>query len=132
MGDAVNLAARLEGVNKKYGTQVIVSEDTAAAAGDAFVFRELDTVRVVGRATPVRLFEPIGLRDEVAPAQVELLARFAAALAQWRRGEFAAAAESFLVLAPADPAAARFAERAAQYAANPPKAWDGVATLTEK
>jgi adenylate cyclase len=63
MGDAVNLASRLEGANKAYGTSILVSEDTMRAAGDAIVARRVDVVRVVGRAQPVRLYEPLAPRE---------------------------------------------------------------------
>lgn len=63
MGDAVNLASRLEGANKAYGTSILVSEDTMRAAGDAVVARRVDIVRVVGRAQPVRLYEPLAPRE---------------------------------------------------------------------
>ena len=74
MGDAVNLASRLEGANKAYGTAILVSEDTMAAAGDAIVARRVDTVRVVGRAQPVRLFEPLAPRETADAEQLRLAA----------------------------------------------------------
>jgi class 3 adenylate cyclase len=67
MGDVVNLASRLEGSNKLYGTTVVASEATVALTGRTFVWRELDAIRVKGRAQAVRIFEPLGVADEVAP-----------------------------------------------------------------
>ncbi len=131
MGDAVNLASRLEGVNKKYGTQAIVSEDTARACGAAVEFREIDTVRVVGRAEAVALFEPLALAGGLAPERRVKLADFAAALAAWRRGDFTSAAEGFARLGLGDPVAAKFAERA-RAMTSPPPGWDGVTEMTEK
>ena len=72
MGDMVNLASRLEGSNKLYGTTVIASEATVALTGRAFVWRELDAIRVKGRTQAVRIFEPLGATGEVAP---DLLSR---------------------------------------------------------
>ncbi|MEK9968908.1 MAG: adenylate/guanylate cyclase domain-containing protein, partial [Ferrovibrio sp.] len=70
MGDAVNLAARLEGANKAYGTSILASEDTVMAAGDGIVARRVDIVRVVGRAQPVRLFEPLAPREAATAEQI--------------------------------------------------------------
>ena len=68
MGNSVNLASRLEGVNKQYGTWILVSEATRTEAGDSFLFRQLDKVRVVGISNPVRLFELI---DEKSACRFE-------------------------------------------------------------
>jgi len=132
MGDAVNLASRVEGVNKRYGTLALVSDATVAACGDSVVFREIDTVTVHGRARPVGLYEPLGLAGSV-PA--ETLARrdaFAAALRLWRVGAFAEAARQFGALAEADEAARRLAAHAEEYVIDPPADWSGVSVLTEK
>jgi len=67
MGDVVNLASRLEGANKLYGTTVVASQATVALTGNAFVWRELDAIRVKGRKEVVRIFEPLGIAGEVAP-----------------------------------------------------------------
>lgn len=74
MGDAVNLASRLEGANKAYGTSILVSEDTMQAAGDAVVARRVDIVRVVGRAQPVRLYEPLAPRETATEEDLRLAA----------------------------------------------------------
>lgn len=74
MGDAVNLASRLEGANKAYGTSILVSEDTMRAAGDAVVARRVDIVRVVGRAQPVRLYEPLAPRETANAEDLRLAA----------------------------------------------------------
>jgi adenylate cyclase len=74
MGDAVNLASRLEGANKAYGTSILVSEDTMRAAGDAVAARRVDIVRVVGRAQPVRLYEPLAPRETASAEDLRLAA----------------------------------------------------------
>jgi len=74
MGDAVNLASRLEGANKAYGTSILVSEDTMQAAGAAIVARRVDIVRVVGRAQPVRLYEPLAPREMATDEDLRLAA----------------------------------------------------------
>jgi adenylate cyclase len=132
MGDAVNLASRLEGVNKRYGTLVLVSDATAQACGTAIVFREIDTVAVKGRERPVSLFEPLGRAGEVADDALEHRGAFAKALRLWRRGSFAEAASAFETLADGDPAAAHFSARARELVAHPPADWQGVSILTDK
>jgi class 3 adenylate cyclase len=133
MGDTVNLAARLEGANKGYGTSILASEATREAAGDAVAWREIDRVRVVGRQAPVGLFEPLGLAGEASPARLGLVAAFAGALADFRARRFAEAAGRFAALAGEDAVARRYAERAERFRAEPPPdSWDGVTTLETK
>ncbi len=132
MGDAVNLASRLEGVNKRYGTLVLVSDATAQPCGEAIVFREVDTVAVKGRERPVALFEPLGLSGEVAPDALARRDAFAKALRVWRLGSFAEAGSAFEALADGDPAAAHFAALGRTFASNPPADWHGVSVLTDK
>jgi adenylate cyclase len=132
MGDAVNLASRVEGVNKRYGTVLLLTDATRAACGPDFVFREVDTVAVKGRSTPVTLYEPLGKSGSVPAARLAAAEAFAAALALWRAGQFAHAQSAFAALAPGDPVAAAFAERAMLYLVEPPAAWQGVTVLTEK
>ena len=92
IGDTVNLASRLEQANKLYGTRVLVSEATRQLAGDDLVFREVDSLQVLGKTEPVRVFELVGLPDDLSATQEEGLKRFEAALAdyrarQWERAE---------------------------------------------
>lgn len=132
MGDTVNLASRLEGANKIYGTAILVSESGRLAAGDAIDWREIDRVRVKGRDTPVSLFEPLGLVGETSPERLALAAAFADALAAYRAGRFAEAAATLEIIADADSVARVFAERARRLQATPPIAWDGVTNLETK
>ncbi|MBM3547830.1 MAG: adenylate/guanylate cyclase domain-containing protein [Alphaproteobacteria bacterium] len=131
MGDTVNLAARLEGANKKYGTQILVSDETAVAAGGSVLFREVDTVRVVGRRTPVTVFEPLATQEAATEEDRKKVDCYAAAFGHWRAGRFAEAGAAFHALA-SDRIAASLAEQARNLAANPPKFWDGVTDLHEK
>ena len=131
MGDAVNLAARLESANKRYGTQILVSDETARACVASILFREVDTVRVVGRQTAVTLFEPLTTQESATEADRERASAYAAAFFYWRSGRFAEAAIAFRDLA-GDPIAAAFAERSEGLAAEPPDGWDGVTDLHEK
>jgi adenylate cyclase len=133
MGDTVNLASRLEGANKIYGTAILVSESVRQAAGDEIAWREIDRVRVVGRDTPVALFEPLGLASEIAAERRALAEAFAASLAAYRAGRFADAAAMFDVLAADDPPSRVVAARARQYAAvPPPEPWEAVTSLETK
>ncbi len=133
IGDAVNLAARLESANKVYGTHILISDATAAACDGALLLREVDTVRVVGRAAPVTLFEPVGPADRVAPETMERLTRYARALEAYRDGRFAEAAQGFEAIADTDPPAAAMGRRARALSADPPgTAWHGVTDLETK
>mgnify|MGYP000041236879 CR=1 FL=1 len=127
LGDAANLASRLEGANKAFGTYTMVSEATWSRA-PGFVGRELGRLRVVGRRAPVVVFELLGLPGEPAPAALE---RFAEGLRACFAGEWAAAAERFAGL-PDDPAARLYAERCRGLAQQPGAAWDGIWNLTAK
>jgi adenylate cyclase len=130
MGDAVNLASRLEGANKAYGTAILVSEDTMAAAGGTIVARMLDTVRVVGRARPVRLFEPLARHGRASPDQQRQADCFAAAHAALAHGDRAGAQAALQGLAD-DKATALFLKRIAALPDDVAQ-WQAVKSLTEK
>ncbi len=136
MGHAVNLAARLEGVNKQYGSAILVSEETRRLAGDRFLFRPLDRVRVVGVNEPVQLYELLDERDAASSELIERLDAFEQALEQFRAHQFSRAGQLFSQIvedAPNDIPAKRYAERCEKYVQNPPPAdWDGVYKLSEK
>ncbi len=126
MGDAVNLAARLEGANKVYGTGLLISGDTRARGTDGVMLREIDTVRVVGRAEPVTLHIPVG------GTPGEVLEMYARAKADYTEGRFEAAVSQWETIAGDDPAAAAMAARSRRLAVNAPEDWDGVFALDEK
>lgn len=133
MSDAVNLASRLEGANKFYGTTIIASDATVKLAGDSFAWRELDSVRVKGRDQSLEIYELLCRAEALAPAQQEVLADYAAGLTLWRGGEPDQAATCFGHHADRDRPSALFAERARREAADGiPAAWDPVRTLQEK
>jgi class 3 adenylate cyclase len=124
IGDTVNLASRLEGANKALGTTILVSETTRAAAGDAFAFREIDTIRVAGRAQPLRVFEPIAA---ASAGKLAIRDRYEAALAAFRARDFAGAVAIVAAMGASDGASRRLGMRARRYLdAPPPAAWDGV------
>lgn len=124
LGDAGNLASRLEGINKQFDTSILVSEYTVAKLDDSIPLREVSRVRVVGRKEPVRVYEPIPEGSDTAP--------FATALQSYYDGQFEQAVTQFTALASTDPTAAIYATRCQTLAGNPPESWDGVWEMTEK
>lgn len=128
LGDAANLASRLEGANKAFGTFLMVAETTWNQVGAAVIGRELAHVRVVGRKTPVRVFEPLALAGEPIPAW---LADYEAGLALVRARRWAEAALRFSTLTN-DPASGMYAKRCRALAEGAEADWDGVWNLTEK
>ena len=133
MGDTVNLAARLEGANKFYGTTIVASEMTMSATGPLFAWRELDLIRVKGRAQTVRIFEPLSYASNVSPEQMSCAKTYAGALAAYRDRDFAAATEKFSRFAETDPPSAYFTNRAAALVQTPTGSdWEPVNTLDEK
>jgi len=133
MGDAVNLASRLEGANRYFGSTIMAAESTVALAGDGFLWRELDAIRVKGRAQPVKIYEPLAEAGQETTEQAEHASAYAEGLAAWRQRDFAGAMMAFSGTAGADPAAAMFLERAKAYAYKPPGPdWEPVNTLEGK
>jgi len=136
MGNAVNLAARLEGVNKQYGSWILASDDTLKAAGDSIVARELDRVRVVGINTPVRLWEILTLRQELTPAMTALIDGFKEAHNLFEERDYVKSEHLFGQLCaayPDDGPSATYLKRSRNFQEKPPAAsWDGVFNLTEK
>src|SRR5580700_5269054 len=133
MGDMVNVASRLEGANKFFGTTVIASEATMALTGAAFVWRELDTIRVKGRSGSTRIYEPLAAAGEATPQQLSCSEAYAEGLAHWRAHDFTRSAESFARSASDDRPSALFLGRATELACHPPDpAWEPINALEEK
>jgi adenylate cyclase len=133
MSDAVNVASRLEGANKYYGTTIIASETTVALAGSTFTWRELDATRVKGRTTPVKIYELVALAAEATPQQRDAAAAYAEGLAHWRKREFEAAATGFARVSEFDQPSALFLKRANEFASHPPGPdWEPVSSLDSK
>ena len=128
VGDAMNLASRIEGANKLFGTRILISEATRERAGDAVECRELDAMRVVGRQQPVRVYELLARRGELDPARARAREAFAAGLAAYRARDWDAAQRGFaaaIAQDPGDAPARAFLERAAALRAQPPPAATG-------
>jgi adenylate cyclase len=138
IGDAVNLASRIEGLTKQYGVRIIVSGDTLAfLERSVFETRELDLVSVKGRAAPVAIHEVfLDLEGETLNRARRLAEAFAPALASYRRREWADAIAGFLAcleLVPGDVAAALLLKRSDHFRNNPPTDdWDGSFTMDHK
>lgn len=128
LGDAANLASRLEGANKAFGTFLMVSEATWQKTGNVFVGRCLGAIRVVGRKTPVRVFEILGLPGEPAP---DFLSDYNTALKHVLDRQWREAVAVFEKLGH-DPVSRKYAERCRQLCERPGEDWDGVWNLTEK
>ena len=136
MGNSVNLASRLEGVNKQYGTWVLISEPTYQAGGEDFLTRRLDRVRVVGIKEPVRLYELIDEQSQAGGELTEAVEIFHHGLELFEAKQWAKSQKLFeevLAIFPEDGPAQVFAKRCRTYRRKPPaQSWDGVFNLTIK
>jgi adenylate cyclase len=135
LGDEVNLASRLEGLNKLYGTAIIASEAVRDEAGEGFEWRRLDRVAVKGRHQGTLICELMGLAGEIDARLLEARDRYETALGLYFAGDFERAAESFERVArlrPGDPGAAMMRNRCYLMSSDPPTPWDGVHVMDEK
>ncbi len=131
LGDNVNLASRLEGLNKVYGSHIIISEFTHDAVGGHFTCRELDAVQVKGKQRPVKIFELVH-RGPPVDEKDGWIADFEAALQLYRAQEWDAAATAFGKLEH-DPTSKVFIQRCRQMKDDPPGPdWNGVSHMTTK
>lgn len=143
MGDAVNLASRLEGITKQYGVDVVVGETTRAQVKDV-VYRELDRVRVKGKDEPVAIFEPLGLVDEIGELVLDELKLWNRALRLYRAQDWEQAELQLYNLSRMHPDCylyRLYTKRIALHRACPPgeqsageghERWDGVTTFEVK
>jgi adenylate cyclase len=130
IGDTVNLASRLEGLNKFYGTTIMASEATVQECRDLVEFRELDWVAVKGRATPVAVYQVMALKGELTPEQAAAREKFAQGLQLFRDRAFIEAAQAFAATLdhlPEDGPSLIFRDLCGQFQDSPPPDdWDGV------
>ena len=135
IGDAVNIASRLESTNKVYGSTIIIGPETRRLAGDRIMVRELDRLAVYGRAGGLQIFELIGMADQGA-APPDWVTSYEAGLAAWRAGNFSAAIAAFektLELRGEDAASTQMIARCQHQLANPTDAdWDGTSVARTK
>jgi adenylate cyclase len=133
IGDAVNLSARLEGVNKIFKTQIIISNTTYEFVKDDFICRELDYLKVKGKNEPTRIYELLDFKDKLS--EYGWIAEYHSALDLYRKGEFARAKEAFDALYNSDLKdypSQTMSERCGYLIANPPQNWDGILVLNIK
>ncbi len=132
IGDNVNLGSRLEGLNKEYGSSILVSEFTKIRIEDAFETRPLGRVRVVGKTKPVAIFELLARRGSLDPLMAQVRDSFTKGLDLWTRGKFAEAIPVFeqtLAMKPDDGPSKTFLDKSKALVESPPKEeWDGVFT----
>ncbi|MFC1647662.1 CHASE2 domain-containing protein [Patescibacteria group bacterium] len=136
MGDEVNLGSRLEGANKKYNTHVMISEATKAAAGEEFLTRELDLLRVKGKKKPVKVYELVTRFGEISGEGQELLGKYAKGMELYKARKFKEALGYFneaVEVYPEDGPSKLYKQRCEVLRDFPPKLdWDGVFTMHSK
>jgi adenylate cyclase len=136
MGDTVNLASRLEGANKIYGTHSLLSQSTVTAAGDTIETREIDRLVVSGQTQSQAVYEIMGRKDELTPQQLLLRSSYSEGLAAYRARRWDQARSAFtaaLEAVPGDGASMAMAGRIDHFQANPPAdGWDGSWYLDHK
>jgi adenylate cyclase len=131
IGDAVNLASRLEGINKQFGTYMLISQATRDQMGGAFPVREISRVAVVGRREPVVVYEPM-LPENIDAGRRAMMDTFSEALALFYQGEFTGAKTVFSTIVHEDPAARAYLAKCEELILNPPADWQGVWVITVK
>ena len=136
LGDAVNLAARLEGAGKAYRVTTMISESTYLITRSFIEARELDSIRVVGKEEPVRVYEVLGRKGEVDPLKMQILDLFADGVSKYRERKWDDAIilfEEGLKIDPDEGPCAVYIDRCkAFHAAPPPEDWDAIHDLFEK
>ena len=136
MGDEVNLASRLEGVNKEYGTEIIINKATLDECGDIFEVRELDSIKVVGKEQAVIIYELLGLKGSVSPERRKIFDLYAEGIALYKNRKWHEAIDVFgriFELDPEDGPSLTYLERCLDYKINPPgPEWSGVHVMRSK
>jgi len=135
IGDAVNIASRLESTNKVYGSTIIIGPETRRLAGDRIVVRELDRLAVYGRAGGLQIYELLAMAGDVT-GPLDWVTSYEAGLTAWRAGEFAAAIAAFekvLEIRTQDTASSVMIERCRHQLENPSgEEWDGTTIARTK
>lgn len=136
MGDAVNLAARLEGANKAYGSDIMIAENTWHACQDHVDVRELDRIRVVGKTEPVTVYQLLERKNQTPATLADMVEQFHHALERYKAGDFQSALDAFqkcLEIVEDDGPSQVYVERCKAFIASPPPGeWDGVFSVDEK
>jgi adenylate cyclase len=136
LGDPVNLASRLEGLNKVYGTTIMVDEATRQACNEPYEWRHLDRIVVAGKTEPSEIYEVLGAVGTVSPKVLAAARHYEAAWEKYRSGEFPQALQGLQDFEPEfgqDAAVQLLRERCEVYGKSPPEAgWDGTSKMTTK
>jgi len=136
MGDVVNLAARLEGVNKFYQTFTMISQSTYDLTKDDIDTRQLDVIRVVGKKEPISVYEVLERKNQTSSEKSGVVEKYLKALKLYEERNFADASKEFekvLAIDPDDGPSKTYVKRCGVFLETPPeKDWDGVYTFTEK
>ena len=136
IGDSVNLASRLQGLNKFYGTHILASQSTYQESKSKFVWRLVDSVTVLGRIEPDQVYEPLGFAETAKPEVINLAKASNAAFALYQKQEFAAAAKAYeeiLAIHPKDGPSSILHARCIKFMKKPPeKDWDGSYQMSLK
>jgi adenylate cyclase len=135
VGDIVNATTRLDGLNKRLGTRILVSEDVARHI-EGFLFRNVGRFLLVGKIKPLRVFELICRKDEADTSSIEACTAFERSLALFEKGDWDAAAEMFRAYCsrfPDDGPARFYLDKCGHYISVPPEGeWDGVIKMDVK
>ncbi len=136
MGDSVNLASRLEGANKYYGSHSMISEATYEAASDFIDVRKLDIIRVVGKEQPITIYELLGRKGTLPGYMYEMMERYNRGIEQFSNRQWKRAKQYFneaLEVVPDDGPSQTYVQRCEEFAKKPPsKNWDGVYRMKSK
>ena len=136
MGDVVNLAARLEGVNKFYQPFTMISQSTYDLTKDDIDTRQLDVIRVVGKKEPISVYEVLERKNQTSSEKSGVVEKYLKALKLYEERNFADASKEFekvLAIDPDDGPSLTYVKRCGVFLETPPeKDWDGVYTFTEK
>lgn len=136
MGDTVNLASRLEGANKAFGSDLMISEATYLQAKDFIDVRELDTIQVVGKKEPVKVYNLLDRKGETKGLRADLVTQYEKGMHFYKERDYTAAKAAFklaLAISETDGPSKTYVARCDEYLRNPPpENWDGVFVLTDK
>ncbi|MEK9628404.1 MAG: adenylate/guanylate cyclase domain-containing protein, partial [Nitrospinota bacterium] len=134
IGDTVNYSSRLEGINKVYGTNIIIDIFTKKNVEHDLLLRELDTIQVKGRAQGSQIFEVLAEVRNATEHQKRLKQEYETALELYRKGDFVLAEKKFLYLYQSrnDIASKTMWERCKNYIDSPPENWLGIVEMKEK
>ena len=135
MGDTVNMASRMEGANKYFHSKIMTSEMTFGDLKGEFDHRYLGSIRVVGKAIPVKVYEPFARKGEAATEVKAMLTHYEAGIEKFYKGDYAGSLPDFkaaLAALPGDGPSQFYIDNAEKFAKEPPKGWDQSFNLTEK